>query len=242
MAWIELHDTLRGHPKTYALAEKLKIPQFSAVGLLTCLWTWALNNAPDGDLARFPRQAIARECYWSKSADFLIDALIECGWVDENVRIHDWNKYAGRLLDKRAQNAERVRTSRARNAHVTHNKPITDDARYGATVPNRTVPKNEKKIYYNAAWRTSARARSAVAQNLIDGWEAIKDDSAGLEGIDVNRILCEFMEAGMSPEQISEVMKNCTIPGFLDNHLFTVAVQLGIVDEDSPLRPAGYDR
>jgi hypothetical protein len=140
MAWIELHDTLRGHPKTYALADSLKIPQFAAVGLLTCLWTWALNNAPDGDLSQFPKQAVARECYWNKSADALLDALIGCGWVDDALRIHDWDDYAGRLLDKREQNKERVRKSRARNANVTHNESITDDARYGATVPNRTVP------------------------------------------------------------------------------------------------------
>ena len=73
---------------------------------------------------------------------------------------------------------------------------------------------SKKKTHYNSAWRTSARARSAVAQNLIDGWETVTDDATGLVGIDANRILCEFMEAGVPPDQIAEVLKNAPFRAF----------------------------
>jgi biotin operon repressor len=99
----------------------------------------------------------------------------------------------------------------------------------------------EKMIYFNDAWRTSARARSAVAQNLIDCWEVIKDGSTSLEGIDVNRILCDYLGKGLPPDQIANVLKNCDHPGYLENHLFSEALHRGVVSEDSYLRPVGYD-
>ena len=40
---------------------------------------------------------------------------------------------------------------------------------------------DSKNTCYNSAWRTSARARAAVAQNLIDGWESIKNNVAATE-------------------------------------------------------------
>ncbi len=106
---------------------------------------------------------------------------------------------------------------------------------------NKDENDSKKTVCYNSAWRTSARARGAVAQNLIDGWEAAWDTASRFEGIDVNRILCEYMEAGMTPEQIQTVLQDCTVPQYLENHLFSEAVHLYILDEESPLRPAGYD-
>jgi hypothetical protein len=94
-----------------------------------------------------------------------------------------------------------------------------------------------KKTYYNSAWRTSARARAAVAQNLIDGWEAIRGNSTALTGIDANRILCDYLEAGMTPEQIQVVLQECMMPWCVENYLFTEAVHLGVVTEESYLCP-----
>ena len=42
MAWIEVHQSLRGHKKLKCEAH--------AIGYLVCLWMWALDNAPDGNL------------------------------------------------------------------------------------------------------------------------------------------------------------------------------------------------
>lgn len=114
MAWIEVHDTLREHHKTYAFADSLKIPQYSAVGILVSLWTWAINNAPDGDLSKYAPPAIARACYWDKKPEKLIEALTECGWLSEELSLHDWQDYAGRLIDRREANARRNREARER--------------------------------------------------------------------------------------------------------------------------------
>lgn len=112
MAWIQVDDTLREHRKTYALADALGIEDYAAVGLTVCLWTWALQNAEGGDLSGFPPRAIARACGWAGNAADLLAALKAAGFIDPDGCIHDWAQYAGRLMDKRAKNRERMRTAR----------------------------------------------------------------------------------------------------------------------------------
>lgn len=137
-AWIKVYHDLSDHPKTYALADALKVEQFAAVGIVVCLWTWAVIHAPDGDLSRFPDAAIARACHWNKPAAGLAKALQESGFLDGR-RIHDWDEYAGDLMDaieihkektrKRVEAyRERKRTAealRAEESNVTGNADVT---------------------------------------------------------------------------------------------------------------------
>jgi hypothetical protein len=149
LAWIELHDTLGSHRKTYALADALDIPQYAAVGILGLLWTWALNSAQDGDLSKFPPHAIARAAFWQKKPELLTEALIECGWLDADMRLHDWETYAGRLIDKREEEKRRVaayRTGKKRVPYtystrtVQDQKHVSEPVQYASTVPNSTIP------------------------------------------------------------------------------------------------------
>lgn len=156
MAWIEVHDTLREHRKTYALASALRVSQPTAIGHLVSLWTWAINNAQDGDLSCFPADAIARACFWDKKPSLLIEALQECGFVTRDMTIHDWDNYAGKLLEQREIQREqsRVRQQKRRDklseqsrvSHAESNAEVTRDitqasrVNYEVTVPNLTVP------------------------------------------------------------------------------------------------------
>jgi hypothetical protein len=86
-----------------------------------------------------------------------VNAMREAGFIDgaENgdaQSIHDWDVYAGRLIEKREKNAEKQREWRSRNrdAKATDQPPdgdeqprdedvtVTQPSRGGATVPNRT--------------------------------------------------------------------------------------------------------
>lgn len=156
MAWIELHQSVATHAKTITLCDLLDMPEYAAVGLLSCLWLWAVDNAPEGVLPDVPRR-IARAIRWDKQPDDLIDALITAGFLDrtdEGLIIHDWHDYAGKLIDQRQANAERQKNWRdrrksgggnlpldqsplsQRNAHVT----VTSPSRNAATRPDQTVP------------------------------------------------------------------------------------------------------
>jgi hypothetical protein len=138
MAWVESHQALGHHPKTIRLAELLKVRVPEAVGLLHFLWWWALDYAPNGLVPAADKPTVAHACLWHRKPDDLWSALLTAGFVEEAgldvLKIHDWMDYAGRLVEKRAANAERMRNARAK--HVQR----TSGARAGATVPDRTGP------------------------------------------------------------------------------------------------------
>lgn len=123
LAWIELHQTLPQSGKLMRLKRELRIRTPQAVGHLCLLWLWALDNAPDGDLARFTPEEIAEVCqYTGRPPGKLLQTLITVGFVDEDLRLHDWNEYAGRLNEVRelqriqARDRQRKRREKLRQA------------------------------------------------------------------------------------------------------------------------------
>jgi hypothetical protein len=117
---------------------------------MTCFWLWAIDNAPDGDVAGLSYRTIARAAQWTGDCDPFVGALVHAGFLDndDGLRIHKWMDYAGRLI--RQREAAVKRTQEWRETHpipkaetVTHNVGVT----YAdvmplpyPTVPNPTVP------------------------------------------------------------------------------------------------------
>ncbi len=142
MAWIESHRRLGTHRKLLAMARSLKISRAQAIGMLHLFWWWALDAAPDGDITGVNPIDIGVVMDWNRSdnrsvsrSQSLYNCLVSCGWIEEKegrTLIHDWNDYAGNLISKRKQNAERMR--QVRSTHVQN----TFVAHTGATVPNST--------------------------------------------------------------------------------------------------------
>lgn len=146
MAWIELHQSLPTHRKTLALADELDIEPVQAVGHLSCLWLWALDNAPDGNLEGISDRTLARAAQWSADPAAFREGLANAGFVGNDEKIHDWDDYAGRLVERRQTERERSRQRRAaaQRPHdeppPTNGRPTADHATTAGTVPNRTVP------------------------------------------------------------------------------------------------------
>ncbi len=138
MAWIESHQTLARHPKTNKLARALNVHRTSAIGVLHMFWWWAMDYAESGKLNDFGADDIADACDWDGESTVLYDALKSSRFIDSDEdgdSIHDWDDYAGRLVERR--NANRERMQRARAAHVQNTNDATVPYR---TVPNRTEP------------------------------------------------------------------------------------------------------
>lgn len=112
MTWIESHQELGRHPKTKKLARLLRVSVPAAIGHLHLLWWWATDYAPDGDLSSFDLDDVAEAMLWPKTAEVLIDALKEAAFLDEDLYIHDWDEYAGKLIERRKSDAERKRSGR----------------------------------------------------------------------------------------------------------------------------------
>jgi hypothetical protein len=110
MAWIKVEQSLFSHRKTMALACDLDIHEAQAIGHVTALWAWALDNAPSGKLPQEDRM-IARAAMWDGAPQHFIEAMTLAGFVDDdydgNRHLHDWHEYAGRLIGIREGNKKR---------------------------------------------------------------------------------------------------------------------------------------
>lgn len=145
MAWIESNQELGRHPKMKKLARLLSISWPEAVGYLHYLWWWALDYAQDGDLSKYEYGDIADAVMWQGDPIEFVNALFESGFLDktedDGLIIHDWFDYAGRLIEKRVANRERMRRARAKaKGECAPNVQNTNNARAGATEQNSTVP------------------------------------------------------------------------------------------------------
>lgn len=151
MAWIELHQSVWTHKKTVMLAALVDIDEIYAAAHMTKLWTWALDNAPDGSLSGLPNKVIAFGAGWKGDADQFVDALVQAGWLDETEEgliIHDWYDYAGRLIERREANKERMRKARAskKTERATNVQRTNEErAEHVQGLPNHTVP-NQNNI------------------------------------------------------------------------------------------------
>jgi DnaD/phage-associated family protein len=87
-----------------------------------------VDYSQEGNLSRYDAEDIAGAAEWDGDADKFVQALLECGYKDSkgflerdakgSLTLHDWDDYAGRLLDQRRANAERARKSRERKRTV----------------------------------------------------------------------------------------------------------------------------
>ena len=158
--WIQVYSNLIKHPKTYALADELKLtskdasPNAVAAGMLVSLWLWAAQNATDGDLSKCPPRAIAEAAEYRKNPVTFVAALKKTKWLDNDGRLHDWGEYATLLIELAQQQREkaRQRTERCRAKKKTSgndgvpdcNAPgnVTVMPSNAPTIPNHTIPNN----------------------------------------------------------------------------------------------------
>jgi hypothetical protein len=167
--WIESHQSIRNHPKIKKAARLCGVNEFEMIGRLHCLWWWALDYAPDGDVTKYSADDIESAVDWNGKAGVFYAALIECGFnghcgflemIDSQITIHDWHEYGGRLLEKREANRERMREKRA--THVQD----TTVARTGATEQNRT--EQTEQTEQTEPIKRAAQPLSTAAQVYID--------------------------------------------------------------------------
>lgn len=124
--WIQIFTNLPTHPKTARLGEELGLasqqvsPTVIATGILISLWTWAIQNAYDGDLSKCSPNLIAEVCRWKKKPEKLVEGLRNAGWLDADMHLHNWEEYSISYIEaekkKREQARERVNRFRTKQA------------------------------------------------------------------------------------------------------------------------------
>jgi hypothetical protein len=129
MLYTPSHAELGQHPKTRRLARLLGVSIPTAIGHLHLLWHFALKYAPDGDLTSFDDVDLAEGAMWEGGAQVFSAALHDAGFIDASaegepwaIRLHDWDDYGGKYIERRERNAERMREKRA-TGHYPMNTP-----------------------------------------------------------------------------------------------------------------------
>ncbi len=151
--WIQVYSNILTHDKTYALAEELKIPNYSAVGIMVSLWAWASINATDGDITNYPPRAIAEATGWTKKSSDFYNSLLKIRLIEKTdsgrTVIRNWEQYAILLMDlmesQKKKTNERVKRHRDRQKQKEEKQETPDDEKepdcnaYGDTPCNVTV-------------------------------------------------------------------------------------------------------
>jgi hypothetical protein len=129
MAWIELHQEFRDHPKVARLASVLKVPYSQVQIYLVNLWLWACAYARNGDLSQFSDDEILEACRATGEAREFKKAMLETHWIDkkgEKILIHDWKKHGLRVLED-----SRRRQAKARRKKGLEASGVTRPSRDG---------------------------------------------------------------------------------------------------------------
>lgn len=138
MAWLKIYQSIRQHRKILDAADALEIAPPYMIGLLTSFWLWALDNAPDGNVSEISARNIARAAQWDGDADELLQAFISAGLLDQGnedpatLTIHDWEEYAGTLIQQREAErnapdaAERLLKRPTGDRRTTNKQPLAE--------------------------------------------------------------------------------------------------------------------
>ncbi len=101
------------HPKTEALSIALGIDGAKAVGTLELLWHFTAKFAPQGDIGKWPDDAIAKAVRWSDKDGTpaqLVRGLVNSGWLDycqqRRLIVHDWDDHADESVKKALKRKE----------------------------------------------------------------------------------------------------------------------------------------
>lgn len=174
-SWLPAYQSIWTHRKTFELAALLGVNETYAAAHVLRLCSWALDNAPDGDLAGLSDRAIAYGAGWHQEVGLFVAALVKSGYLDDDRRIHDWMDYAGKLLVRREKDAERKQKSRGQAPDVTR---TSNGAAHGVrrTEQNRT---GEERTGENPTPRPppseGERVLTAATTEDVSLWERARD-------------------------------------------------------------------
>src|SRR3990167_7061975 len=126
MSWLQSHQSLARHPKTLRAAKLLGLSVPTLIGHLHLLWWWCLDYAEDGHLEGLTNEEIAHIALWEGDPTAFTDALLNAGgttklgFLEHSTNgyfaVHDWEDYAGVLIERRKRNREYKRDVRRTSA------------------------------------------------------------------------------------------------------------------------------
>jgi len=126
--YIQLYQSVFGHRKTRRMARRLKMPCVHVAGHLAAIWCWAMDKTADGFLPEITEGALEEAAEWEGKPGALVSAMKDAGYLDVDkasgvIVIHDWQEYAGKLIQRRAKDKARKQAERAEKADEKADAP-----------------------------------------------------------------------------------------------------------------------
>ena len=126
MAWVAVHQQIDGS-KLRKLRKRLHCSKAEAVGILTLLWLWGLDNADETGLIIDADKTDIRDVLIHiianpSTVDSTVDAIVEDNWIDEvdgKLYFHDWQEWQGewyKALRDRKRKADWIKNKRSEAA------------------------------------------------------------------------------------------------------------------------------
>lgn len=220
--WIPSQAGLRTHPKTKRAARALQVPPEHLIGQLHCLWWWALEYAPDGDVEDFEAEDLADAAGWTGDAETFVTTLTMCGSkggagflerLNGRLTIHDWEENQGDRFRARIQAAAKKRAQRAaKQGHEAEDVPNVGDTvpvhRDLARANDRPTDQTDKTDKSPAREPQKPVENPSPVDNLVEwarrnipDWKERGDDS----------VLFETALKTFPASQIQAVMSNLAI-------------------------------
>lgn len=214
MAWIPVHQTLLRHRKMIILATSLNMPRQHMAGCLIALWTWAIDNAPSGKLGDLPVEVVAFAAEWDGEAASFYSALQRAGFVDPDGKIHDWEEYAGKLINQRNANADRMKKVRAANVQRTSETHAKTNTKRAANVSRKSTVENSREeksteegdITILSGADAPERGRNPHWDSLVSGIGIVPSTEG--ERSRYGKVIADLRRDGVTPKQIEAACRN----------------------------------
>lgn len=173
--WIRLYQNWPRHRKTIALRKALGTAE-----PILCLWLWAAENAPSGDLEGMTTDDIEDASGWHGKRGKAAMAMIEAGFIDLDpntgaMRLHNWAARAGagvaNLVKRRERACERMRHVRANKmrtdcepgAHVAETLSLSPDLGTSESLPDLSAIPDPDRARSNV----DAKIRPRTVHDLL---------------------------------------------------------------------------
>ena len=120
------------HPKFANLKATIRQPKGATLGWLEAIWHFAGRFTPQGNIGKYPDQAIETWVEWDGKPGALIAALIQTGWIDvdstHRLLVHDWNQHADKATKNALQRANLTLFVRTSGVQCTYKNPEIEPA------------------------------------------------------------------------------------------------------------------
>lgn len=90
------------------------------------LWAYAAESQPDGDFSNYSDGEISQLIGYQGDSKALLVALKDCGWMDLDMKIHDWEEHNGfhRKFAARASTAATMRWEKEKEKKQKKEKTV----------------------------------------------------------------------------------------------------------------------